>query len=125
MENSNNCATLKQKIEQHFFKIIKIIDMKNLSENDFSSDILPNWILNELGFEKERITETTYNIGTLLYFLQNSTKKSINENQIENTIHALAISSEIEKLKRKKKIEFWKSKNPLNLKSSITVQEKL
>jgi len=120
-----------EKIEQYLFDVInqQIIDIANLSEKDFGSDILPDRILNELGFSHsaEQFTETTYTIGTLLYFLRNrninSFQKSFSsqENKIDNAVSAFGISCELEKLRRKRKIKKWKSANPLGYNSPIKI----
>ena len=130
----SNCLE-NEKIEQCLFEAInhRKIDPMNLSENDFGSNILPNWILNELGFSHstKQFTETTYAIGGLLYFLQNrninSFQKSFSsqENEINNAVSAFGISCELEKLKRKKKIKKWKSANPLDYNSPIKIDEHL
>ena len=122
------CKICNKKIEQYLFKIIKyqIIDPTNITENDFSSEILPDWILNKLGFSDGHFTETTYNVGALFYFLRKDKNKDPvkQKNEINNTICALGISCELEKLKRKKKIQHWKSKDPLDWKSSIKIGDK-
>lgn len=117
------CKTCNEKIERHFFEIIsrQIIDLKNLSENDFST--LPDRILSELGFSKfdGQFTKTTCDIGTLFYFLRNKNKDFV-QDEINSTICAFGISCELEKLKRKKKIGCWKSRDPLNLRASIKIE---
>ena len=126
MKTYNFYETCNKKTEQYLFKIIsrQIINPTNLSENDFS--IMPDWVLDELGFSKfnRQFTKTTCNIGILFFFLRNK-KKDFVENEINNTIYALGISCELEKLKRKKKIGCWKSKDPLDLKAIIEIEQSL
>ena len=117
------------KIEQYLFELIKnqVIDPRNITENDFSSIILPDWMLNKLGFADGHFTKTTYNVGALFFFLRKNNNKAPikQENEMNNTICALGISCELEKLKRKKKIQRWESKDPLDWKSSIKIKENL
>ena len=118
-----NC---EKKIEQYVFMIIEqqIIDPNNIISKDFSPYNLPNWILSQLGFkkfrQKKQFTETTYDIGMLLFFLQNPGEDR-QEDPIE-TVSAFAVSCELEKLKRKKLIKDWKSSDPLDLNSKIKIE---
>lgn len=126
MKVYNFCKTCNKKTKQYFLNIIsrQIIDLTNFSENDFS--ILPDRILSELGFSKfdGQFTKTTCDIGTLFYFLRNKNKDFIQE-ELNNTIYAFGISCELEKLKRKKKIRCWESRDPLDLKASIKIEQSL
>ncbi|WDN91052.1 hypothetical protein BuS5_04024 (plasmid) [Desulfosarcina sp. BuS5] len=126
MKVYNFCKTCNKKTEQYLFEIIsrQTIDLTNFSENDFS--ILPDRILSELGFSKfdGQFTKKTCDIGTLFYFLRNKNKDFIQE-ELNNTICAFGISCELEKLKRKKKIRCWESRDPLDLKALIKIEQSL
>ena len=105
----------------------QIIDPNNIISNDFSPYNLPDWILNRLGFKKIRqekqFTQTTYDIGMLLFFLQENEKtRTRQENELINTVSAFALSCELEKLKRKNLIKDWESSDPLDLNSPIKIK---